>query len=556
MKTGRPRSLLVLATALALAALLGPTVAVADDGRGAVEDAVATNVVQEWRAQVTDWMALLRERMQTVVSASLDGKAGAVADGSDGPAPGSSTGSASAALLSDMACEDGRAGPWPCENVDLLSFVPNAMLGDAHGNDIWGWTDPETGHEYAIMGTGYGTSIIDVTEPTDPVVVGRVPTAAADYIPLWRDIKVYDDHAFIVAEHTSHGMQVVDLTQVRDHDGPLPQLLQPAAHYEEFGNAHNIAINEDTGFAYAVGSSDCAGGLHMIDIREPASPQYAGCFDEDGYTHDVQCVVYEGPATDLQGRELCFASNEDTVTVVDVTDKDAPVMLSRTGYDEAAYTHQGWLTPDQQWFVFGDELDEQRGTVDKTTTYIMDVSDPADPGEPVPYFHETDAIDHNLYIDGDYVWQANYMAGLRVLDYSDELLADGQLDEVAFFEVVPEADIEEFAGAWSVYPYFDSGTVIVSTLEQGLFVLGPTVDRPSLEDGQDGDGGEDGDRRGRPDSHPGKGEGRPDDPGNGKGNGGGNGKGGDGGGSQADRDAGNDAERPVGGRPGGVNAFA
>jgi choice-of-anchor B domain-containing protein len=553
MNTGRPRLLVVLAATVALAALLGPTIAVADEGQGAVGDATGTSLAQEWRDQVGGWAALLRERLETVVSAGLDGKAGAVADGSERPAPGTSAGSASAALLSDMACEDGRAGPWPCENVDLLSFVPNAMLGDAHGNDIWGWTDPETGHEYAIMGTGYGTSIIDVTEPTDPVVVGRVPTAAADYIPLWRDIKVYDDHAFIVAEHTSHGMQVVDLTQVRDLDGPLPQLLEPVAHYEEFGNAHNIAINEDTGFAYAVGSSDCAGGLHMIDIREPGAPEYAGCFDEDGYTHDVQCVIYEGPVGDLQGREVCFASNEDTVTIVDVTDKDDPVMLSRTGYDEAAYTHQGWLTPDHEWFVFGDELDEMQGTVDNTTTYIMDVSDPSNPKTPVPYLHETNAIDHNLYIDGDYVWQANYVAGLRVLDYSGELgegdLEQGELDEVAYFEVVPHADPSEFAGAWSVYPYFDSGTVIVSTLEQGLFVLGPTVDRPSLEGGEDDEGGV------PPESHPGRGEGRPEDPGNGKGGDNGGGQGNDNRGGQGNGNA-DDPERPVGGRPGGVHAFA
>jgi choice-of-anchor B domain-containing protein len=503
--TTRMRLSVTIAATLAALALLAPTLAVADEG-GSTSDATSTSeggLLQLLQDRLDTWSQLLEERVADDASSGVDGKAGDLSDVAV---------DSSVTPISDIPCEDGRAFIYPCDNVDLLSLVPNAMLGGGNGNDIWGWTDPETGGEYAIMGTGYGTAFIDVTEPTDPVVLAKVPTESGTYIPLWRDIKVFDDHAFIVSEHDFHGMQVVDLTQLRDLSGPFPQPVMPDAVYSEFGNAHNIAINEDTGYAYAVGSDTCAGGLHMIDINDPTEPEFAGCFDEDGYTHDVQCVVYEGPAGDLQGRELCFASNEDTVTIVDVTDKDDPVQLSRTGYDEAAYTHQGWLTPDQDWFLFGDELDEQRGTVDNTTTYIMDVSDPANPGDPVPYFHETNAIDHNLYLDDDYVWQANYVAGLRVLDYDDDLLAAGQLDEVAYFEVVPDADPSEFAGAWSSYPYFESGTVVVSTLEQGLFVLRPTVERPSLDGGDGGDDPSDPD-----DGRPGNGKGGPpeDRPGNG-----------------------------------------
>jgi choice-of-anchor B domain-containing protein len=395
-------------------------------------------------------------------------------------------------------CEDGMALVFPCENIDLAAIVSLPELGGPTGNDVWGWVDPENGDEYAIMGTSAGTAFVDVTDPSSPDVVAIMPSQSMTGLPLWRDIKVYEDHAYVVSEHSGHGMQVFDLTRLREGSalGVVGDLVTPDAVYfgpddTRVSNSHNVWINEETGFAYLIGTNTCRGGLHMVDLSDPLAPTFAGCFADDGYTHDVECVVYTGPDTTYQGREICFASNEDSVTIVDVTDKAAPRMISRTEYDTSAYTHQGALTPGQDWFLFGDELDEQR-TVDNTTTYILDVSDLDAPGEPVAFAHDTVSIDHNLYIDDRFVYQANYNAGLRVLEWSDELLRAGQLDEVAYFDVVPGVDIEEFAGAWSSYD-FPSGTVVVSTLEVGLFVLQP--DLPAAPDaGEDEEQNEDGDR--------------------------------------------------------------
>ncbi len=374
--------------------------------------------------------------------------------------------------LGYTACENGTAGIFPCEDVDLMSFVPLAELGGGTGNDIWGWTDPKTGREYAIMGTSNGTAFVDVTDATSPVVVGQMVTQSALILPLWRDIKVYGNHAFVVSEHDNHGMQVFDLTRLRN--APLaPTVFAPDAVYDEFSNAHNVAVNTDTGYAYAVGTNTCGGGLHMIDIRAPKNPTFAGCFSGDGYTHDVECVVYSGPDGRFRRREICFASNEDTVTIVDVTDKANPQMLSRTGYPTAAYTHQGSLTPDQRWFLFGDELDETGNTVPSTTTYIMSVDKLTSPGAPTPYFHDTPSIDHNLYIRGPRVYQSNYTAGLRILTYDKFSLRDGQLSETAFFDVFPASDVDEYGGTWSNYPFFSSGNVVVSSIDSGLFVLRP-----------------------------------------------------------------------------------
>lgn len=374
-------------------------------------------------------------------------------------------------------CVNGMAGTFPCHNVDLASFLPLASIGGGTGNDVWGWTDPLTRREYALMGRSSGTSFIDITNAENPVYLGNLPTHGVDSV--WRGIKVYGNHAFVVSEAPNHGMQVFDLTQLRNVTAP-PVTFAETAHYNGFSRGHTITVNEETGFAYVNGvtaytdaaANKCARGLHIINVQNPTKPTFAGCFDADGYTHDSQCVIYRGPDETYRGREVCFNSNEDTLTIVDVTDKNAPKQISRTVYTGSAYTHQGWLTDDQSLFLVDDELDEQKLKT-KTRTHIFNVSDLDAPS--ITGFHEgsTGAIDHNLYILGRYAYQSNYRSGLRILDISRASTAN--LQEVAFFDVYPVDDNPAFNGTWSNYPFFKSGVVAVSGIEQGIFLLRPTM---------------------------------------------------------------------------------
>lgn len=373
------------------------------------------------------------------------------------------------AALSDIACTDGMAGPYPCNEIDLLAFLPHGEIGGGSGNDLWGWTDPQTGREYALVGRSTGTSFVDISNPRQPIYLGDLPTRTAE--SAWRGIKVFADHAYIVSEAANHGMQVFDLRQLRDVQAP-PVQFSETAHYSGFGSTHTLFINSQTAFAYAVGTRTCEGGLHVVDLREPATPTTAGCFSLDGYTHETQCVLYRGPDTIYRDREICFNSNEDTLTVVDVTDKHEQLQLSRTAYDGSSYTHQGWLTEDQRFFLVNDEGDE-RAFKHPTRTWIWDVSDLDAPALIGYYEGPTTAIDHNLYIRGHLVYEANYRAGLRVLDATD--VANAVLSEVGFFDIYPDDDAAAFNGAWSVYPFFASGSVVLNGIEQGLFVLGPRI---------------------------------------------------------------------------------
>ena len=380
------------------------------------------------------------------------------------------------AAQEETHCDDGKAGEYPCKDVDLLSFMPLSEIGGedgAQGADIWGWTDPANGREYAVMALSTGTSFVDITNPTEPVFLGFLPTHSVA-VP-WRDVKVYKNHAFIVSEAPEHGMQVFSLKKLSKVNGP-PVTFSATAHYAGQGlsNSHNIAINEKTGFAYIVGSNTCAGGLHMVNIKKPKAPKFAGCYSGDGYTHDAHCVTYRGPDSGHAGNEICFNANEDTLTVVDVSNKNNPRMLTRTSYPGVAYTHQSWTAEDQLYLLLDDELDE-RTTGNRTKTFIWDIVDLDNPELIGTYTGKKKAIDHNLYVRDGFAYQANYQSGLRILDLKD--VASGRLTEVAFFDIFPAGNQAKFNGAWSNYPYFSSGVVIVSGIEQGLFILHPHLHR-------------------------------------------------------------------------------
>jgi choice-of-anchor B domain-containing protein len=382
----------------------------------------------------------------------------------------------------ERKCEAGKVEIFSCEQVDLEAFMPNAALGGKRGimlNDIWGWTDPKTNREYALVGRMDGTSFVDVTDPSNPVFLGDLPMHQGANANLWRDIKVYKDHAFIVADGAGpHGMQVFDLTQLRDVKN-APVTFSETAHYDRIASAHNIAINEETGFAYPIGNSGggetCGGALHMIDIRDPEHPTFAGCYADvstglqrTGYTHDTQCVTYKGPDTRYHGREICFNSSETAVGIADVTDKKAPKPISVASYPNTAYTHQGWLTEDQKYFYVNDEGDELGGLVPRTRTLVWDVSNLEEPVLATEFLGATSATDHNLYVRGKYMYQSNYVSGLRVIDISDPT----NPRETASFDTVPFGEnVPGFAGSWSNYPYFKSGTIVVTSMREGLFIV-------------------------------------------------------------------------------------
>lgn len=371
--------------------------------------------------------------------------------------------------LKKSPCENGMASIYPCKGYDFISRITLDEFESKSGNDNWGWTDPETGIEYVISGLNDGTAFVSIEDPENPIYLGKLPTSTfpSDY----RDIKVYNSHAFIVSEAPDHGLQVFDLTRLRGLTEF--QSFDADVTLQDFGSAHNIAINEETGFAFVVGSNLYQGGPIFININDPKNPKIEGGFEMASYTHDAQIIIYRGPDENYQGKELLFGSNSDwgannKIVILDVTDKKNPEWIQSIFYENGGYTHQGYLTEDHRYFFLGDEYDEiNYGS--PTSTKIFDLTDLSNPKLHLNYYASSSAIDHNGYTKGDQFFMASYTAGLRVLDISS--IEEKQIEEIGFFDSYPSDNDTKFAGAWNVYPYFESGIIAINDIESGLILV-------------------------------------------------------------------------------------
>ncbi|MEC9476852.1 MAG: choice-of-anchor B family protein [Planctomycetota bacterium] len=349
----------------------------------------------------------------------------------------------------------GPVGGFESEGVNLEAWIPLNEMGSgiASGNDCWGYTSP-SGREYALMCHSSGTNVIEITNPGNPTLVGSMIPGPNS---LWRDIKTYQSFAYAVSEGGG-GIQVFDLSQV--DNGIVTELASVTTGGTM--SSHNIAIDVDNGYLYRCGGG--SNGLRIYRLQDPDSPVFEGSWGND-YVHDAQVVRMNGGP--FAGREvafLCTGNAPVSFDILDVTVKTNIVTLGQLIYPGGAYSHQGWLSGDQQFFYLGDELDEGPGV--PTKTFVIDVSDLTNPTLVAEYTNNNPAIGHNLYTVGDTIYEANYRSGMRIMVATDPL----NIQEVGFFDTYPDDDAAQFNGLWSLYPYFPSGIVIGSDRERGLFV--------------------------------------------------------------------------------------
>jgi choice-of-anchor B domain-containing protein len=362
----------------------------------------------------------------------------------------------------------------------------------------WGWVDPLNGNEYALVARRSDLAIVDITIPTAPVLIGNVQRSADTNPTTWRDVRVVGNWAFIGVDGNTgvdgvgHGIQAFDLTRVRGV--ATPTLFAADAVFKGISNTHTLAtnFNQATPFLYAPGSNTRAGiaqapqtggGMQILDVSDPLSMSIAGSWQQDGYIHESSIFTYTGPDPDHQNKQLSFnatgygtdpGSSPNAFSITDVSDPANVLRIAQSQYAQTGYAHQGWLTEDQRYFFLNDELDETSDfTNGKTRTHMYDVSDLDNP----VYRGFTEwgigNIDHNLYVQGDFIFQANYTRGLRVFEIGDLESTDPQewFREVAWFDSYPANDGVSFNGAWQVYPYFPSGSIIISDINGGLFTV-------------------------------------------------------------------------------------
>ncbi len=384
----------------------------------------------------------------------------------------------------------GPNNDYPCSGLTLQSYIPSSDFDAYECQDSWGWTDSDfDGHEYAIVALNNGTAFVDITDPINPVYLGRMDSHSGGS-NLWRDVKVYSNHAFVVSEVSADGLQIFDLTRLRgltpSGTGSSSRILLEDAHLfigdggSNDGRAHNIVINEESGFAYIVGvnrSSNSNGGPIFVNIQNPTNPIIVGEYGGSDYFHDAQVLTYDGPDPDYIGKEIMIGANENEIVIVDVTNKANPVNINTVNYPNVNYTHQGWFTEDRRFFILGDEVDEENHGFN-TRTLVFDFEDLDSPSLFYTYYGSTPAIDHNGYVKGNRFYLANYAAGVRVLKVNGLYDSTPSMTEVAFMDTYPSSNTASFHGTWNVYPFFESGNIFTTGFgndnsggDGGLFIM-------------------------------------------------------------------------------------
>jgi choice-of-anchor B domain-containing protein len=419
-----------------------------------------------------------------------------------------------AKLLAPTTCTADMAGNFPCHNIDYLAQVQLQEFATqpSSASNLWGFVDQDDNREYAVVGHRNGTAVFDVTTPGAPLQVGNIPGNAS----LWREVKVYQApdpgggrhraYAYITTEAPGGGLQIIDLTD-------LPNSVSLANTLTEFSSSHTLYISNvnystmaalpgQQAYLYIAGSNVAGGAFRIYDLVDPVHPSLvtpapAG----NGYMHDsTSMLITDNRTTQCAGNhnpcEVLVDFNETSVDLWDVTDKSAPAMLSTTTYPTATYVHSGWPTEGNRYIIVHDELDELRRSLN-TQIYTLDVADLRVPSLVTSYIGPVTSTDHNGYTIGNRYYVSHYKRGLVIFDSTNP----NALSEVGSFDTYlsPAANTAGTDGAWGVYPFLPSGTLLVSDIENGLFLLKknetlpppapPVVTNPPPVAGRGGGGG-------------------------------------------------------------------
>ena len=332
-------------------------------------------------------------------------------------------------------------------NMELLSTVPY----DSDGNDVWGYNAPD-GSEYAIMGTVAGVSIVNITDPRNPLEVEFIPQQPS----IWRDMKTWDNYAYVVADQdgTTDGILVIDLSMLPDSISY--ENVNPMIEGATLNHCHNIYIDE--GIAYLAGcngesSPIIGGGVIMFDINTtPGLPILAGLCPSV-YSHDV--YVRD---------DLVYSSEifQGAFTVYDVKDK-SNVKFIATQTTPFEFTHNTWLSDDGSTIFTTDE----RANAPVAAYDISDVNNIKFLDEFRPKATISNGvIPHNVHVWNDWLVISYYSDGCIIVDAArpDNLIEVGNFDTATGSET-------GFRGAWGAFPFLNSGNVIIGDRQKGLVVL-------------------------------------------------------------------------------------
>lgn len=343
-------------------------------------------------------------------------------------------------------------------NIDSIGHVDFQALHNTKINEVWGYVD-EFGNEYAIVGAESGTSVVDISDPANPVEVFWEPGMQS----IWRDMKTFGDYAYVTTE-AQNGLLIIDLS-------PLPSSTNLQTYYytgptgNEWQSAHNLYA-DSSGYLYIFGANRGNGGVIMLDVNNlgtPTNPVEVGTFD-NWYVHDGYA---------LRDTLFCGHISDGFMSIVDVTDKANPVLLG-TKNTPSDFTHNLWATSDNNYVFTTDEL---------ASSFIgaYDVSDPANIIEldRIQSSPGVGTIPHNTHVYQDqFIVTSHYTDGVVIHDITYPY----NMVEVGDYDTYPTQQ-NNYDGCWGAYPFLPSGLLLASDRTEGLFILSPNYTQAAYIEG-------------------------------------------------------------------------
>lgn len=326
----------------------------------------------------------------------------------------------------------------------LASFVQASVKLPSLGNfndykaakysGCWGYTAPD-GREYALLGVRTGTSIVDITDAPQLKEIAFIPSVKN----TWKEIKTYKNYAYVTTEG-DQGLQIIDLSD-------LPRSAQLAVTSKVFKSAHNLYVDDEAGVLYATGGE--AESVRIFSLADPLKPIQTAMMDSPNYVHDIFV---------RKGRAYLSEMFIGSFAIFEVSNISDPKLVKRQKVPNAGLVHNAWLTHDDRYLMTTEE------TSGKTVKF-WDLENLNDIKMVSEYLGPS-KLAHNTHIKGNFAYISHYGSELRIVDVSDPL----HPIEAASFDK-NSLDETEFVGAWGAYPYFKSGKVVISDIEDGLYVV-------------------------------------------------------------------------------------
>jgi len=337
-------------------------------------------------------------------------------------------------------------GTWSDSTLPPTSFFDNTY------NEIWGLAINDS--EIAVIGSTMGTHFINVTDPNNPVEIEAafVAGGAQGTNLVHRDFHDYNGYLYAVAdEGQSSTLQIIDLSG-------LPDTVEVVYDSNDIlQRSHNIFIDSVAARIYACGvrKQGVSGfiNVQVIDISDPVNPTILNDYNGIPYVHDI--YVEDNIAYANCGNDGFFT--------VDFTDAATPNILgSMTTYTQQGYNHSGWLDRDGEHYYMADETwDSDLKVVDVSNFDDMSVISTFNAEQTLT------TIPHNLIVRCNLLYVSYYYEGVQIFDITDPV----NPVRTHFYDTSTRTNMTGYEGAWGVYPFLPSGNILVSDMQNGLFVL-------------------------------------------------------------------------------------